>query len=75
MQSGSSNEIAQYQAQHGLLPTIYNDESGAISNLYNVKGVPTSFIIDSDGVIRSSVVGFTTEIGLRLRLWWYALNI
>jgi len=31
--------------------------------------VPASFIVDTDGKIRYVEIGYTTGIGLRLRLW------
>jgi hypothetical protein len=34
-----------------------------------VHAVPASFIIDAEGNIRFVEIGFTTEMGLRLRLW------
>jgi len=43
-----------------------------IASLYGVQGVPTSLIIDADGQIRFTEVGYTTEAGLRTRLWWVA---
>ena len=69
MQSGSSNEVADYKKKHQLTMPIYNDEQGDISQLYKVKGVPTSFIINPDGEISSSTIGYVTELGLRFRLW------
>lgn len=71
MQSGDANAIKNYIKEHGITTTVYNDEQGKVSQLYRVKGVPTSFIIDNKATIRSSVVGYSSEIGLRLRLWWY----
>jgi alkyl hydroperoxide reductase subunit AhpC len=47
-----------------------NDEDGWISEKWGVHAVPASFIIDRTGRIRFVEVGYTTEIGLRLRLWW-----
>jgi len=69
MQSGESSEIKQYKQEHSLSMTIYNDHTGEISKLYNVKGVPTSFIIAPSGQISSSKIGYATELGLRFRLW------
>ncbi len=69
MQSGHANDIKQYQQEHQLSMTIYNDETGRVSKLYNVTGVPTSFIINPQGDITSSTIGFASELGLRFRLW------
>jgi len=34
-----------------------------------LKGVPASFILSPDGEIRFVEASYTTELGLRLRLW------
>ena len=39
------------------------------SGLYGVTGVPSFFVLDGDGQIRFIERGYTTSIGLRLRLW------
>ncbi len=49
------------------------DADGRLSSLYGIQGVPSSIIIDSAGFIRFVEVGYTSEIGLRLRLWWASL--
>jgi len=69
MQSGEAHDIKQYQKKHQLNMTIYNDETGSISKRYKVIGVPTSFIINHQGDITSSTIGFASELGLRFRLW------
>ena len=37
---------------------------------YGFRGVPAFVVIDPSGEIRSISLGYTSEIGLRLRLWW-----
>ncbi len=69
MQSGDASVVKQYQQKHDLKMTLYNDESGSVSKLFKVNGVPTSFIINSQGNITSSTIGYTSELGLRFRLW------
>ena len=43
-----------------------------ISELYNVGAFPTLYLIDEEGRIQSSLVGYTTEYGIRARIgeWW-----
>jgi peroxiredoxin len=69
MQSGTAPEVASYLDEHGLGLRTIADPNGEISQRWGVAAVPASFIIDSDGVIRHRTVGYTTGIGLRLRLW------
>lgn len=41
----------------GLTFPILYDATGKVSNLYQVRALPTSFFIDADGMIREVVVG------------------
>lgn len=71
IQSGTAAEVGKYLAEsgHGDLPTL-NDADGALSAAWKVRGVPAHFIVDKDGIVRFALVGYTTQLGLRLRLWW-----
>lgn len=69
MQSGGTAQVAAYVREHGLRAPVVVDESGELARAYGVRAVPTSLILDRDGVIRHVEVGYTTEIGLRARLW------
>lgn len=70
MQSGNEEEIKQFMQKEGLNFTVVADEYGEISKQWSVRGVPASFVISPDGDIRFVEVGYTTELGLRARLWW-----
>jgi thiol-disulfide isomerase/thioredoxin len=69
MQSGSKSEVLKYMKEQGIAFPVVNDEYGMFAQAWGVQGVPTSFIIAPDGKIRNVEVGYTTGIGLRLRLW------
>lgn len=69
MQSGGAAEIQSYVRQHALHAPVLVDEFGDLARTYGVRAVPASFILDWNGVIRSVEVGYTTEVGLRVRLW------
>lgn len=69
-QSGSANTVRAYLAGKNLDIPVVNDEDGALASRYGVNGVPTSFILDPEGRIRFTEVGYTTSLGLRSRLWW-----
>lgn len=69
MQSGSSEQIAMHMREQRIAFPVVNDSDGMISNRWGVHAVPASFIIAPDGKIRFVEVGYTTGIGLRLRLW------
>lgn len=67
--SGDEQEVRQYLEENELDFPVMLDESGVLGNRWGVKGVPSSFVVDSSGEIRSVAVGYTTGIGLRIRLW------
>jgi thiol-disulfide isomerase/thioredoxin len=69
IQSGSDAEVARYLIAQGLRFPVLNDSDGRISTAWGVHAVPTSFIISPDGRIRFVEVGYTTGLGLKLRLW------
>ncbi len=69
MQSGGDDEVARYMQKEALSFPVLNDPEGVLAAQWGVRGVPASFIVDQAGGIRFVEVGYTTEIGLRLRLW------
>lgn len=70
LDDSSADEIRHWMASKGVSYRVILDPSGHISGRFGVQGVPTSMIIDASGEIRFVEVGYTTEIGLRIRLWW-----
>lgn len=73
MQSGNRQEVMNHMRGQNLSFRVLNDPDGRISHAWGVNAVPASFIISPDGKIRFIEVGYTTGIGLRLRLWLAAL--
>jgi thiol-disulfide isomerase/thioredoxin len=69
VQSGDAAEVTKYQEENGFHPATVLDEEGSISKQYGLKGVPALFVLDPAGNIRFSSVGFTSELGVRARLW------
>jgi peroxiredoxin len=69
MQSGKPDEVSRYMREQGIYFPVLNDPDGRIANAWGVHAVPASFIISPDGKIRFVEVGYTTGIGIRLRLW------
>jgi peroxiredoxin len=69
-QSGNDIEVAEFMKKKGISSWVaIADEEGDISRSYGVSAVPATFIIDEDGKIRFKTAGFTSEWGLKLRLW------
>lgn len=73
MQSGSRDDVMKHQREQGLSFPVLNDPDGRISAAWGVHAVPASFFIDTNGQIRFVEIGYTTGVGLRLRLWLAAV--
>jgi thiol-disulfide isomerase/thioredoxin len=70
MQSGSEAEIQAYLQENDLSFPVISDPEGRLSASWGVRGVPTTFILDDEGKIQFTEVGYTTSLGLRARIWW-----
>lgn len=69
MQSGTRVEVGKYlQEQDFHVPTL-PDEDGEIAKRYGLRGVPAVFVLGPEGRIRYAATGYTSEVGIRLRLW------
>ena len=66
---GSVDEVRSFVAQNEAEYSVLLGTEPVRSD-YAVDAFPTFYILDSDGRVRSSIVGYTTTLGLRLRLWW-----
>ena len=66
--SGTADEIQAYLAKQGINFPVMMDESGDIARHWGMRGVPATFVIDSAGKIDYATMGFSTELGLRIRL-------
>ncbi|MFV2059021.1 MAG: protein disulfide oxidoreductase, partial [Thiohalomonadales bacterium] len=69
MNSGTAKGIEQYLHKQAISFPVIIDADGLIAKRFGVTVVPTSFILDASGVIRFTEVGFTTDWGLKSRLW------
>ncbi len=69
LQSGTPAEVQRYLSRYGLRWQVVNDPGGQRAAAWGVHVTPTIFVVDRRGEIRFREVGYTTGIGLRLRLW------
>ncbi|HMT94112.1 protein disulfide oxidoreductase [uncultured Thiothrix sp.] len=68
--SGEAEEVKRYMERKGISDWItIVDNDGELARQYGVVGVPTSYVLDSEGSISFREVGASTSWGLRLRLW------
>ncbi|QEP44812.1 protein disulfide oxidoreductase [Ectothiorhodospiraceae bacterium BW-2] len=69
MSSGSLNEVASYMAEEQLSYAVINDPEAALSRALGVFSVPVTLVVDGHNQIRFVTRGYTSEWGLRGRLW------
>lgn len=65
-----SDDTLAYMQKQNLNFPVLEDVNGVWADKYGVKAVPTSFIINQKGEISFTESGYSSELGLRLRLWW-----
>mgnify|MGYP001071398626 CR=1 FL=1 len=69
MNSGDKQEVQEFMHDNNLSFPVINDPDGKLSAKYGVRAVPASFILNPAGEISFKEVGYTTNWGLRFRLW------
>ena len=67
--SEGETEVNTYMQDNQLTFPVMLDTSGELAKSFGVNGVPASFILDPNGEITFVESGYSTELGLRLRLW------
>jgi thiol-disulfide isomerase/thioredoxin len=73
--SGGTDAVATYLAERGTPDLrVVLDDDGRIGRQWGVAGVPAVFIVGRDGQIHYAGVGYSTSLGLRLRLWLASLR-
>ena len=68
--SGDANQVARFMTQRGLNWVTGLDPSGDVGRRYGLTMVPVWLVVAPDGRISSVAPGYTTELGMRARLWW-----
>ncbi len=70
MQSGDGAQVGRFLAGRGFRwPTLVDDDA-RLSRELGVGAVPTLIFVGRSGEVRAVTQGYTSEIGMRLRLWW-----
>jgi thiol-disulfide isomerase/thioredoxin len=68
--SGPADAVAKTMAERNYRWPTLPDPQNDILRQYGLPGMPGFIIIDPSGNIRFVSLGYTSETGLRLRLWW-----
>jgi len=69
----TKEKIKEYLKENNLSFKVINDENSLYANRYNISVYPTTLIYDKDKDLIFSEVGYTSTLGLKLRLWWAGL--
>ncbi|MFA5160703.1 MAG: TlpA disulfide reductase family protein [Elusimicrobiales bacterium] len=59
-------DVAEYGSRNGLKYPLALDGDGAVARLYGVRGTPTSILVDKDGTIRKTWVGYSPAMDSEL---------
>ncbi|MEA1955760.1 MAG: redoxin domain-containing protein [Campylobacterota bacterium] len=70
VKSGSNKEIRDYMEDEELNFRFINDNDGYFAQKFNISAYPTTLIYDKDKNLVFSDVGYTSTVGLYLRMWW-----
>lgn len=70
MQSGGAEQVRRVLEQRGLPWTTVVDEKGDLARRLGVHSVPALLVLDAQGRLSAASVGYTSEIGMRLRRLW-----
>ncbi len=61
-------ELGRFAQEHELRVPVLRGNA-QIERAYHIDTFPTIYVIDERGAIQDRVLGYTTELGLRLRSW------
>jgi peroxiredoxin len=68
--SESSSTVQQFLTNNGYTFPVYIDTDGSVADTYGISGIPTTFFIDSDGVIQQVIRGsFPSKAAIETQLY------
>lgn len=73
VKSGSNEEIQNYLDKNHLNYITINDNQALLAHKFNIAAYPTTFIYNTNKEAIFSEVGYTSTLGLWLRMWWASL--
>ncbi len=68
--SGTKEYIKEYLKMNNLTFKVYDDFDGSLAQQFNIQVYPTTFIYDKNKNLVFTDVGYTSTIGLYLRMIW-----
>ncbi|MEA1920707.1 MAG: redoxin domain-containing protein [Campylobacterota bacterium] len=70
VKSGSDTEISNYLKENNFNFKVINDDKGIYASQFFIPAYPTTFIYNSDKDLEFSEVGYSSTLGLYLRMLW-----
>lgn len=71
--SGSDYEIKEFLDANKLTFNVINDRDATLAKRFHISAYPTTLIYDRKKNLVFSEVGYTSTIGVLLRVWWAGL--
>lgn len=68
--SGNREEVIDYLLENDFSFNVLNDRDSSYAKEFNISVFPTTFIYNKNRDLVFSEVGYTSTIGLMLRMWW-----
>ncbi len=69
VKSGNDNDLKKYMQERAFTYQVINDEDGEWAKEFNIEAYPTTFIYNSNSELTFSEVGYTSSLGLYVRMW------
>lgn len=73
VKSGSNQELLEYMKTNDFSFRVLNDSDGYYANKFAIAAYPSTLIYGKDKEISFSEVGYTSTLGLWIRMWWASL--
>ncbi len=70
VKSGDDKQIYEYIKKHNLDFRVINDSDGSLADKFGISVFPTTLIYDKERDYFYGDVGYTSTLGLWLRMWW-----
>lgn len=68
--SGNDENIKKYLKDESIQFKVLNDKDYKLSKKFNIQVFPTTLIYDKNNNLKFSEVGYSSTLGLSLRMWW-----
>lgn len=70
VKSGDNDKIREYAKKQRVNFKIINDNSGDMARKLNISMFPTTIIYDKNKSMAFTDIGYTSTIGILLKVWW-----